>query len=1008
VVSAAGDVNGDGYGDLLIGGKFADAAGADSGAAYVVFGRASGFTSTLQLATLNGANGFRMSGVAQSDQAGYSVAAAGDVNGDGYEDVIIGAPQASFGGVQAGAAYIVFGSGSGFAANLDISSLDGTNGFVIRGAAAGDLSGYSVSGAGDLNGDGFDDVIVGSFADANGDASGAGYVLYGGNFNGAANFVGGAGADSLTGTSSGEAFVGGAGADTLTGGGGSDAFSGGAGNDRIVLGTGTSLRVDGGSGTDTVAADALGGFLGGTQLSRWTDIEKIDLGGTRSNLLMLEHEAVANLSDTSNTLLLKGDVGDQVFLLHAGWARGADVLNPQGETGAYRVYTSGAVSVLVESDLTVRGSNLTLLDGSTGYTLAGELAGDRAGTSVSAAGDVNGDGYGDVVIGAIFADPGGQNSGAAYLVFGKASGFSASESLASLNGSTGFQLSGSAASDVVGMTVSTAGDVNGDGYADFIVGRNPSVNAPIDPGSAYVVFGKPSGFVPDLNVSSLNGSNGFKLSGVAAADVTGRSVSDAGDVNGDGYDDLIVGADFADPHGTNSGAAYVVFGHGGAFSANLGLATLNGANGFKLSGLDAGDRTGNAVSAAGDFNGDGIDDIVIGARDSGNLLAGSAFVVFGTTAGFPANIDLSSLNGANGFRLMGASGDRMGYSVSDAGDVNGDGFGDVIVGSFFPNPGASYVVFGRASGTPASLVLSTLDGSNGFKLSGEFSSDGAGFSVSGAGDINGDGFDDLLVGAQNAFGTEPYAGRTYVVFGKASGFAANIALSSLDGTNGFALVGDGYDRSGYSVATAGDVNGDGFDDLITSASLAPGGNAFGESHVFFGGNFTGAVTHQGGAGADALAGTAAAEMLIGGQGDDILAGGGGADVLRGGAGSDRLEVSSTGFADVDGGSGTDTLALAGAGLTLDLTALGATELEGVEIIDLTGSGNNALKLALRDVLGLSDTTNALTVNGNGGDSVMVTDGSWTDGGIQGVYHVYTLGVATLRIDTEIASVTIAT
>ena len=356
-------------------------------------------------------------------------------------------------------------------------------------------------------------------------------------------------------------------------------------------------------------------------------------------------------------------------------------------------------------------------------------------------------------------------------------------------------------------------------------------------------------FPAEFNLSSLDGTNGFVIKGINEGDYSGNSVSSAGDVNGDGIDDVIIGAYNADPNGTSgAGESYVVFGSKNGFAESIDLAALDGTNGFVIKGIGESDYSGTSVSSAGDVNGDGIDDVIIGADyadPNGTSNAGESYVVFGSDDGFAKSIDLAALDGTNGFVLKGIDeGDRSGYAVNSAGDVNNDGIDDLIIGAFEAAPdgnnyaGESYVVFGSNDGFAASFDLAALDGTNGFVLRGINEGDYSGFSVNSAGDVNGDGIDDLIIGG---YGADPngnnYAGESYVVFGSESGFDESIDLAALDGTNGFVIKGiNEDDYSGFSVSSAGDVNGDGIDDVIIGAPLANpnDNNRAGESYIVFG------------------------------------------------------------------------------------------------------------------------------------------------------------------------------
>jgi hypothetical protein len=460
----------------------------------------------------------------------------------------------------------------------------------------------------------------------------------------------------------------------------------------------------------------------------------------------------------------------------------------------------------------------------------------------------------------------------------------------------GFAIDGELDGDSSGYAVAIAGDVDGDGLADVIVGAPAS-------SAAYVVFGKPDGTTVELADVAGGTGGGFAIMAEAPDSSLGLAVAAAGDVNDDGLADVILGAPESDAALSNAGRSYVVFGKPDADPVELDDVAA-GTGGFAIDGLASADRSGNAVAGLGDLDGDGFDDVAVAAAegDPNGASSGRLYVVFGKSDG-----DLVALGdvaaGLAGFAIDGeAAGDEAGRAVAGVGDVNGDLVPDILVGAPFHDTvgagaGRCYVVFGKSDGTLVQLA-DVAAGTGGFALDGEAAGDLAGFSVGPVDDLDGDGLADFVIAAprNDAGGTDtgrayvvfgrdtgmlldlgdvaggtggwvidapgaepanlavwgggdvngdglsdvvvgalpPTAGRIYAVHGKGDGAAVDVADLAL-GMGGFAMDGEqNMDGAGFSVGMGGDVNGDGLADLVIGAYGFPGGGARGRSYVVFG------------------------------------------------------------------------------------------------------------------------------------------------------------------------------
>ncbi|HUX78908.1 MAG TPA: hypothetical protein VMW10_04065 [Alphaproteobacteria bacterium] len=468
--------------------------------------------------------------------------------------------------------------------------------------------------------------------------------------------------------------------------------------------------------------------------------------------------------------------------------------------------------------------DLATLNATQGFTIQGATQSDYSGWSVSYAGDMNGDGLNDVIVGAGVRD--NNSAGVSYVIYGQKGGYQEPINLAYLNPKQGFVIQGAEEYDYSGSSVSYAGDMNADGLNDVIVGA-PGVNN--SAGVSYVIYGQKGEYQEPINLAYLNPKQGFAIQGVAQGDASGGAVNFAGDMNGDGLNDVIVGAIGVN---NSAGASYVIYGRKGGYQEPINLAHLNPKQGFVIQGATQRDYSSVSINYAGDMNGDGLNDVIVGAYHYNGYATGASYVIYGRKGGYQKPINLAHLNPKQGFVIQSAPSDFTGISVSYAGDMNGDGLNDVIIGNPFVNntAGTSYVIYGRKGGYQKPINLAHLNPKQGFVIEGAIKGDYSGWSVNFAGDMNADGLNDVIVGAP---GVNNSAGASYVIYGRKGKDVGSISLAHINATQGLIIQGaTKLDYSGFSVNFAGDMNGDGLNDIMIGAPWA--NSSAGTSYVIYG------------------------------------------------------------------------------------------------------------------------------------------------------------------------------
>ena len=416
----------------------------------------------------------------------------------------------------------------------------------------------------------------------------------------------------------------------------------------------------------------------------------------------------------------------------------------------------------------------------------------------------------------------------------------------------------------LGTAISRIGDINADGLDDIAIGSPGSDVNGIDSGSVYVLFGRQGIFPATLSPGDFDGTLGLVINGVASNNNTGREVAAAGDINGDGIDDLVLSAPLAFTGiFFTGGETYVIFGRDdGGFPATIELAELNGTGsnatpGITIRGAAASDQSGFSVDAGGDINNDGVDDLLIGIANADVVPSGSnrgkVVVIYGQDDGsLPDVIQLLDLNGTGanatgGVQINGFNdNERIGGLVRGVGDVNGDDIDDILIANstFSITDYFNYLVYGSAT-LPDTIALADLNGS------GMQAAAGASIvcahpcfeSVGSVSDFNADGVNDFAVGETFASINGISSGRATIVFGSSSNsLPESIDLADLNGSGLSATPGVQFngavraDFAGNAISPAGDFNGDGFSDVMIAASRGDTDlSESGISYVLFGG-----------------------------------------------------------------------------------------------------------------------------------------------------------------------------
>ncbi|MFI0430929.1 beta strand repeat-containing protein, partial [Mariniflexile sp. HMF6888] len=841
-IGSLGDVNGDNINDFILGKSI-------GGQAWIFFGQAANFPLNIDSTWLDGVKGFQTSSF-PSSRASYNVGGAGDINSDGINDILIGSWNGSL-DINEQISYALFGKSTPFDVLVDLPSLDGTDGFKIDNQGNGLLT--FVGPIGDVNGDGIDDcfsendIIFGS-------SSAFPASLLQSNLNGTNGFL-------LNNYVLCAAPTGDLNRDGI------DDFIVASKDDYVIFGktggfsaTFNSASLDGTNGFKIVTNNSTNGrpIDGGKDVNGdgFTDFIFSDTKNAKQVYVVFggDHYAVplttgypqaVNETSTGFTLLVNG---------------------PETGTIHYAIYP-GSYSTTVTHDAILNG---------TGAMTQGSFAMNIENTDVSEViSSLTANPTYDVYL---FLEDGAGNQGEIYQLNDVTTLVVTTDDTeaptitcpinqelacnsTSIPDYTGLvtatdnqdpnpvitqsPAAGTKFTDGMTITITATDASNNANSCTFIVTKAADTDKPVltclTSESLFVNSTLPNYYLK-LGVSD-NCTSLFDLT-YTQTPVQGTVFT--ADTN--------VTVSVTDDSGNTESCSFLVtvkspIAPTDCNTTSISTNDLNGSNGFQIDGNKIKGELGYDVRGAGDINGDGIEDFLVGApskayqfntpygEEKGNF-PGDVFVIFGKGNDFLPNLDTALLDGTNGFKITndipGGLFQSSGLQVSTAGDINNDGIDDLMFSdpfrhdSFGLELGTIYVVFGKTSGFPAVFNVSDIDGTNGFVFMGADNYDQSGYHFDSAGDINNDGINDIIIGANTGRGTNN-PGKCYIIYGSSTAFPALIKGGDLNGTNGFIIKGDvDGDKIGNWVAGLGDVNGDGIDDV------GFGGGNKNKTYVLFG------------------------------------------------------------------------------------------------------------------------------------------------------------------------------